>query len=240
MPKGKDLKRLARTRMQKTGESYTAARAKLLQKKQAQKKTAPDQNGRGTTSPRPKVVPAADFARIAGMSDAAVSAKTGRTWSEWVRVLDAIDAHTLPHRSIAEHLSEVHGVPGWWTQMVTVGYERIRGLREIGQRRGGSYEANKSRTFPVAIGTLYAAFATAKTRARWLPGVDLSVRKATPSKSMRITWADGSSVELWFSPKSAAKSQVAVQHRKLASKADVQRLKDFWAARLDALAEILG
>jgi hypothetical protein len=33
MPKQKDLKRLARTRMEKTGESYTAARSQLLAKK---------------------------------------------------------------------------------------------------------------------------------------------------------------------------------------------------------------
>ena len=33
MPTGKDLKRLVRARMKKTGESYTAARAQLLKKK---------------------------------------------------------------------------------------------------------------------------------------------------------------------------------------------------------------
>ena len=33
MPKDKDLKRLARRRMEKTGESYAAARAQLLKKK---------------------------------------------------------------------------------------------------------------------------------------------------------------------------------------------------------------
>ena len=243
MPKGKDLKRLARTRMQKTGESYTTARAKLLQKKQSQKKATSDQNGRGITTARTAgkpAVPAADLAQLAGMSDEAVHAKTGHSWSEWVRILDAIDAHTLPHSEIATHVNEVHGVSGWWSQAVTVGYERIRGLRDIGQRRGGAYEASKSRTFPVPVAKLCAAFATAKTRARWLPGIDLTVRKATPDKSMRITWPDSSSVEVWFTSKSVAKSQVAVQHRKLASKADVQRMKDFWSERLDALAEILS
>jgi len=33
-----------------------------------------------------------DYATIAGMSDEAVSAKTGRTWPEWVAVLDGIGA----------------------------------------------------------------------------------------------------------------------------------------------------
>lgn len=34
MPKQKDLKRVIRSRMQKTGESYTAARAQLLRKRE--------------------------------------------------------------------------------------------------------------------------------------------------------------------------------------------------------------
>jgi hypothetical protein len=32
MPRDKDLKRLVRTRMQKTGESYTTARARIVSK----------------------------------------------------------------------------------------------------------------------------------------------------------------------------------------------------------------
>jgi hypothetical protein len=36
MPTNKDFKHLVRARMQKTGEAYTTARAKLLQKQQRQ------------------------------------------------------------------------------------------------------------------------------------------------------------------------------------------------------------
>ena len=52
--------------------------------------------------------------------------------------------------------------------MVTVGYERVRGLRDKGQRRGGSYETSKSRTFAVPVETLFAAVAKAPKRKRWL------------------------------------------------------------------------
>ena len=57
-------------------------------------------------------------------------------------------------------------VPDWWTQMVTVGYERIKGLRARGQRRDGSYEATKSKVFAVPLGRLYRAFADKRTRSR--------------------------------------------------------------------------
>ena len=221
MPKQKDLKRIVRSRMEKTGESYTAARLHVVQKK------------------KPAAEPLPDYAALAGMSDAALKNKTGRTWAEWVGILDQWDAAKKPHRDIAEHVSSL-GVPGWWTQTVTVGYERIRGLREKGQRRtSGLYEASKSRTFNVPVKKLFAAFANARTRSRWLPDVKLEVRTATAPKTMRLTWEDDTLVQLYFVPKGAAKSVVTVQHGKLPSKAAAVTMKEFWHERLTALGELL-
>ena len=66
------------------------------------------------------------------------------------------------------------------------------------------------------------------------------MRTAVPNKSMRITWPDGTSVEVYFVAKGASKSQVAVQHRKLADKPSVERLKEYWAERLGALQALLA
>lgn len=229
MPQHKDLKRLTRARMQKTGESYTTARAQLLAKKEQRTSAS------GGDAPGP-----AEYAALAGMSDQAVATRTGSTWAGWVRTLDAHGAASKPHREIARHLQESHGLPGWWAQTVTVGYERIKGLREVGQRRGGTYEANKSKTFPVPLSRLYRAFSDSGTRKRWLPGAQLTVRKATPERSMRLTWEDGTSVELYFTAKGEARSQVQVQHTKLAGKADVDDRKAYWGERLTALAGLLA
>ena len=226
MPTNKDLKRLVRRRMQKTGESYTAARAQFVKSR--------------SSSPRPPArAPLPDYATRAGMSDAAVEAATGCTWKRWVDALDSVNAHAWPHRRIAEYVQERFKVRDWWAQTVTVGYERIRGLREIGQRRGGSYEATKSRTFPVPVARLFAAFALARPRARWLPGVKLTVRKATPHRSVRITWEDESSVEVRLTAKGQGKSSAQVQHRKLPTRESAARAKAFWTERLDALGALL-
>ena len=104
------------------------------------------------------------------MSDATIKAKTGCTWEQWVKALDRVEAHTWTHREIAKYVKEKFEIPGWWAQTVTVGYERIRGLREVGQRRDGTYEANKSRTFAVPVARLFDAFHDPRVRARWLPG----------------------------------------------------------------------
>jgi hypothetical protein len=224
MPTNKDFKRLVRGRMQKTGESYTTARAHVLKRKPPV--------GLGAES--------VTYATLAGKSDAILKAKTGCTWERWVKALDRAHAHTWPHREIAAYVHEKYKVPGWWAQTVTVGYERIKGLRAIGQRRDGLFEATKSRTFAVPLARLYRAFHDARTRARWLPGVDLTVRTTTRERSMRITWPDRTSVEVGFASRGPAKSQVQLQHGKFADGAAATRAKQYWAERLGALGEVLA
>ncbi len=145
----------------------------------------------------------------------------------------------MPHREIARHLRESNEVSGWWAQTVTVGYERIRGLREVGQRCDGQFQASKSKTFAVPISRLYRSFSVKRTRGRWLPDVDLTIRTSTVDKSMRMTWPDGTSVHAYFTAKAPKKSQVAIQHVGLAKKKDVASRKEFWTERFAALGEIL-
>jgi uncharacterized protein YndB with AHSA1/START domain len=219
----KDFKRVVRARMQKTGESYTAARASLLRK---------PVRSTSATPTRP------DYAKLAGMSDAAIKANTGCEWETWVKALDYKKAWTWPHRDIAKYVKDTFKTRDWWTQTVATGYERIKGLREIGQRRGGTFEASRSKTLPVPVGRLYRAFADARMRRRWLAGVKLKIRTATPDKSVRITWDDGTPVDIWLTAKGDSKAAVAVSHRKLASRDDANRRKEYWGERLDALAKI--
>lgn len=216
MPRQKDLKRVVRARMEKTGESYTAARLQVTRK-----------------TPR---LP--DYEALSGMKNAAVKEKTGRDWSEWVALLDRGGWSEKPHRDIAKHVHSL-GVPGWWSQSVTVGYERIKGRRAIGQRADGKYEASKSRTFAVPLATLYEAFANARRRKRWMAATP-AVKSASPGKRMRLDMGDGTSVEVYFMAKGAAKSSVAVAHSKLTDRAAVEARKAWWSERLDALAELLG
>lgn len=223
MTNQKDFKRLVRQRMQKTGESYTAARVVLHQ----------------ATPPRPSPPtrpPATDYATLAGLSDESVKAKTGCGWEKWVYVLDRANADQWPHAKIAAHLHEKYRVGDWWAQMVTVGYERIKGLRAIGQRRDGGFEQSRSRTLPVSIATAYRAFKDGRTRAKWLPDVKLIIRTAIADRSMRISWPDGTSIHVYFTAKGAGKTQVTVTHLKLADAAAATRAKIYWGERLDALA----
>lgn len=173
------------------------------------------------------------------ISSAAVKVKTGRGWSEWLEILDREKGAQLGHKAIAELLREKYGLPGWWAQSVTVGYEQARGVRVKHQKADG-FEIGASRVIDADAKSVFKAWLDAKTRARWLPKVPIRVHKATPNKSMRITWTDGAkSISVNFYGKGAGRTQVALQHGKLASAAEAKKMKAFWGERLDACKELL-
>ncbi len=172
------------------------------------------------------------------MSDEAVEAKTGKSWSRWFKHLDAAGAKKMSHQDIVAHLRDKHDVRPWWTQMVAVTYEQARGLREVHEKPSG-YEISVSRTIAVPIGKAYKAWTDEKTRKKWLPA-NLTIRKATTNKYLHITWEDDqTSVSVGFIPKSADKSQVASQHSKLPNAKAAAKMKKFWGEALNRLQELL-
>lgn len=188
---------------------------------------------------RAKPTAKAKALRLAGVGTEAVAKATGRAWEEWLKVMDAAGAKKMPHKEIALMLSRKFGVPNWWSQMLTVGYEQARGLRKVYEKADG-FSASASRTVAIPLEKLYAAWSDARQRARWLPDAPIEIRRSTDGKSMRITWTTGgSSIDVGFFAKGADKSMVAVEHAKLASAQAVSRQKAYWGSALDRLKELL-
>ncbi len=189
--------------------------------------------------PRASSKPTAAAAINREIGDEALAAKTGRTWSQWLAALDADGCRAMDHKAIAQHVHEKYSVGDWWSQMVTVGYERLAGLRARHQKSDG-FAATASRTIAADLAALYRAWSHPHTRRRWLGDERITIRTAAPDKSMRLTWSDGRThVDVNFSAKGPGKSQVAIQHRKLAAAGDVEKIKRLWNKRLDALRTML-
>jgi hypothetical protein len=171
------------------------------------------------------------------MSDEAVAAKTGKTWSRWFKHLDAAGAKKMTHQEIVAHLRDKHAVRPWWQQMVAVTYEQSRGLREVHEKPSG-YEISVSRTINWPVGQVYIAWADERSRKRWLPA-NFKIRKATVNKSLRLAWEDDSIVVIGFYPKSKEKCQVVAQHGKLKDAKAGAKMKKFWADALDRLKDLV-
>jgi hypothetical protein len=169
---------------------------------------------------------------------------TGRSLGDWFAILDERGANDLTHKDIAKLLTDECGVPGWWSQSVTVEYERHIGRREAGQRQDGSYEVAVTRTVPGAMDDVLA---------RWLARVPApeagfagvrfagapSTSRTEKRRAWRVTLEDGSRVEVAVSDKPVSTSKgagpaclLAVTSSKLAAKSDGDRWKVFWRAYL--------
>ena len=173
--------------------------------------------------------------RPAGISDAAVRARTGKEWPEWFALLDAARGTEIGHKALVALLGKQPRVGPWWRQMIAVAYEQERGLRERHQTPSG-FQLNASRTLGASAEETFRAWADDAERAQWLGDEALTIRKAVSPGSLRITWGDGTAVEVTIQSRGPGRCRVVVDHRRLADGRAVANLKRFWAGALDALA----
>jgi hypothetical protein len=129
-------------------------------------------------------------------------------------------------------LAEEQGVDGWGAQSVS--YERARGLRAVGECPEG-FSVTASKTVAVPVERLFDAFIDESLLRRWLPDGDLRERTASRPKSARFDWGDGETrVIVGFTTKGEGKSVAALEHERLASAEQAERMKAWWREHLAA------
>jgi hypothetical protein len=212
------FKRRVRARMEKTGESYTSARSHVSRSRDR------------------LVTDALDLASARELaSDERLVAATGRDWHAWIAILDEWGGRQRTHPQIVAYLSAEHGVPPWWRQAVTNGFERATGMRAKHQQADG-FTVYASKTVNVPVGVLFDAFVDAGIRRRWLRDGSMTRRSATPHKVARFDWHDGRSrIMVTFEDKGADKSAAAVSHERLTDAAEGEAAKAYWRRQLAAL-----
>jgi hypothetical protein len=74
---------------------------------------------------------------------------------------------------------------------------------------------------------MYKAWTDEKLRRRWLPGASMEITTATPGKSLRAKWDGNTRLGVYFNGKPGGKTQIAVDHMKLASSKDSLKMKSY-------------
>ncbi len=174
------------------------------------------------------------------ITDKVVVEKTGKTMAEWFDVLDRKGAKMLDPHGIYELIGTIDGLKplGEVNQgLLSTSYQWDRGLRQRGEKKDG-FEISASKTIAVPVDELYRSFVDDSIRGEWL-GHEIEITKATEDKSARAAWGDGTRVSVDFHPKGDAKSQIVVQHLKIADAEKAAELKGLWSTALDALKSIL-
>lgn len=216
MTSNESFKRRIRERMARTGEKYGAARRVLLEQA-----TTRDAHA---------------WASDPGHSETVIRENTGRGWEQWRELIDAWPGHEDGHAAVATWLQEEHGVPGWWAQGVTVGWERITGRRLRHQMADGTFTANRSATITTDVDVLGEMLRDADGRADLFPGLDPELRSRPASKNVRLGVTSGV-VEIAITSKDDRRATVHISHTKLASPDEVAHWKAFWTEWLETLDE---
>lgn len=244
MTRARALKQLIRARAARTGERYTTARRHLLSHPEPKTAAPPD---------APVVKTGLASAPAAGgVSDRKFHDKTGHGLDHWFEVLDRFGGTDKGHTALARHLRERHNVDGWYSQSITVAYERARGARALNQRFDGDYEVSISKMVPATTMEVVRAFGERRLRRRWAISVDPQLVEAfstaldsPKSKGIvvrpdglgrfRYKWG-GTTVQIYLAPKAGDKTSLVVTNSKLTGPAMVEERRTQWRAALAAVA----
>jgi hypothetical protein len=250
MTEAKKFKQAVRARSRKTGESYTAARLQLFEGRARRTSKAPSPHLPAPKQPPSLSARSTQTTDRPAIGDAAIIKKTGHGYDHWFAVLDAFGVKGKGHAAAATHLAVDHGVPGWYGQMITVAYERARGLRAVNQSCAGDFQVSVSRTVQAPVSEVVASFNEASRRAVWLRGADAGLARALNAalsgpKAQRVKVKDagnarlryawqGTTVEIRIAATAKGASVVA-DNTKLANTSEVDERRALWRMALDSL-----
>ena len=256
MTRARALKQVIRARAAKTGERYTTARRHVLRESPSIASALPAPSAPDAPGPTRPHMAAPSAPSKGSVSDAKSREKTGNGLDHWFTVLDRFGAVEKGHTAAARHLYEVHKVSGWYSQGITVAYERARGVRAVNQRCDGDYEVSVSKVMTTDMATLIKAFTDARRRRQWIGGADPALVKALAAAltdklskgcvvrpdglgRFRYKWG-GTTVQFYLEPKAAGKVSLVVQHTKLANAEAVDKRRAEWKQAFAALAAYLA
>ncbi|MGH8174222.1 MAG: hypothetical protein ACREPX_13860 [Rhodanobacteraceae bacterium] len=172
--------------------------------------------------------------------DDALREATGRSWQEWLQLLDKAGASAGSFDRQQLHdlaMQWVPGSDGWWGHVVSTGYESARGLKE--KPAAKSFRASISKTLPVPLFAAFAAWADQTLRRGWLDAAGLDFTRLNAGRDIRARWPDGSVLKIRFDSTAPDQCEIVVDASKLADAAAVERAKTFWQEQFERLQAYL-
>ena len=177
-----------------------------------------------------------DRTRVAepNLDDHSVKTATGLGWDEWCDIIEAWPGHREGHGAIAAYLRDEHGVDSWWAQSVTVGYERISGLRLPYQQPDGTFSVSKSRTVIIDADGLRQSLLDEADRTDLFPGQETELRSGPTAKTLRIALGPGIA-QFAMEAAGGTKTKVTVTHERLPSPEAAEHWRIYWSDWLAGL-----
>ena len=125
------------------------------------------------------------------ISSTAVGEATGRTWDEWIELLDESAGPDGDRRTLVSAVAEAGVQNGWWQQQIAVGYEYERNGTRAGEAPGVGFELGFQRPIETDRETLWTYLMDDGVEV-WLGDVDGQF----PAPNIHYETADGTTGEV--------------------------------------------
>lgn len=195
------------------------------------------------------------------VSDEAVRTATGRTWDEWVALLDERGAAEFSHKQIVAMLADGWIESAWWRQSVATGYEKRKGKRVLGETADTGFQVGVRRTLPLSVDDAWRLLTSPEGVRAWLgdargfalekgatyttpAGASGEMRVAKPGSHLRVTWrppgwARASTIQVRVIP-SGVKTTLSFHEEHLPGAAEREERRRHFEAVLDELQQRAG
>ena len=174
--------------------------------------------------------------RAKNPSEEAVRKATNKGWDEWFALMDKEGCREMNHTEMARLLRDKLGVSAWWSQTVTVAYERERGMRKVHERVDG-FSVGRTRTVDAPRGRVWAALHDPSFMAKWLPDITITLVSEKPPQRMQASLPDGTTLEFAMDEKPGDRCMISAAQSKIADEKTAAVLKEAWTERMNRLQQ---
>ena len=196
------------------------------------------------------------FEKVGTVSSASVHKGTGRTWDQWIALLDKAGASGWTHQEIVAYLKKKHRLTPWWQQGVTTGYEVATGRREQGQSLKGEYQVTCTASLSIGAKAAWKLISSPEGLGCWLRplsdflapkqvfesegGIFGEVRTMKAGRQVRIRWQNEdwpkpTTVQVVVIPRPKSKCILAIMHDGFVDVRTREKMRVHWKAVLAEL-----
>lgn len=187
------------------------------------------------------------------ISNESVKNATGKGWDEWIKILDKANARDMSHKDTARFVYDKYlskGMPsdknaGWWSQMVTVGYEYSRGKRVIGETLSTGFEIGVQKTLPIAQEKLWKLINSPRGKKIWAKDAEVEIRTQKDLERLRMRYTpkgrkEPTTLQIYLTCPRNTKEKTSLQfhQEKLASATERAKMKKHWQGVIEELAKL--
>ncbi|WP_409346509.1 SRPBCC family protein [Paenibacillus sp. MBLB4367] len=184
--------------------------------------------------------------------------ETGRSWEQWIAVMEQRVDHTWTHEQAVRFLTEECGMQPEWSELAASMFEQKLGRKPVGHSADAGFQIGVRRTFPISLEQAWHVLISEDGVSKWfgeLPsyslqagqsirskdGVAGEVRVFKPYSHLRMSWQreewDGSStLQIRVLPASGGKTTISFHQEKLDDLYMRELMRRHWEHVLDLLS----